>query len=111
MSEQMMNVELEEAKAEVERLEAELREAKAVVKSLRPAAKAKEVRECECGCGGWTQGGLFQPGHDAKLRSRLLARIDEGDEDALNLLLADYPTLLHGATEDDLRARLGSEQR
>ncbi len=38
---------------------------------------------CGCGCGGETSGGKFQPGHDMRLKSRLLRRVDEMvDEDA-----------------------------
>lgn len=33
---------------------------------------------CECGCGGNTRGGRFLPGHDAKLKSQLLAKAREG---------------------------------
>ena len=32
-------------------------------------------RECECGCGGKTSGGLWVPGHDAKHKSRLFALV------------------------------------
>lgn len=32
-------------------------------------------RRCACGCGGTTKGGEFQPGHDAKLRSQLIAKL------------------------------------
>jgi hypothetical protein len=27
---------------------------------------------CRCGCGGWTRGGRFLPGHDARLKGQLL---------------------------------------
>lgn len=37
---------------------------------------------CECGCGGATRGGRFQPGHDAKLASRLKDRVRAGDASA-----------------------------
>jgi hypothetical protein len=37
---------------------------------------------CICGCAGTTKGGRFLPGHDAKLKSALRARIAEGDEAA-----------------------------
>jgi hypothetical protein len=33
---------------------------------------------CECGCGGTTRGGRFLPGHDAKLKSQLLAKSRTG---------------------------------
>lgn len=37
---------------------------------------------CECGCGEYTRGGRFLPGHDAKLKSALLARARAGDTEA-----------------------------
>ena len=36
-------------------------------------------RPCMCSCGGMTKGGRFLPGHDAKLRSELMAQIKKGD--------------------------------
>lgn len=30
---------------------------------------------CHCGCGGRTKGGLFVPGHDAKLKSALMRKV------------------------------------
>ena len=30
---------------------------------------------CECGCGNATEGGLFLPGHDQALRTRLEAKV------------------------------------
>jgi hypothetical protein len=35
----------------------------------------KSSRRCACGCGGATKGGEFRPGHDAKLRSQLIAKL------------------------------------
>ncbi|ADN74627.1 hypothetical protein Fbal_0413 [Ferrimonas balearica DSM 9799] len=32
------------------------------------------MKSCECGCGEYTAGGKFRPGHDQKLRSRLEAK-------------------------------------
>lgn len=32
---------------------------------------------CECGCGDWTNGGRFRPGHDATLRGALLRAMRE----------------------------------
>jgi hypothetical protein len=49
----------------------------------------KAARDCECACGGQTRGGRFMPGHDAKLKSILLARARAGDD----------------AARDDLRRR------
>lgn len=43
------------------------------------AKKAKaEPRDCADGCGGQTSGGLFLPGHDAKLLSVKVAEVAEG---------------------------------
>lgn len=32
----------------------------------RAVRKAKEPKECKCGCGEMTKGGIFKPGHDAR---------------------------------------------
>lgn len=49
--------------------------AKAEKPEKAPAAprtrKPKEARECKCGCGEMTKGGLFRPGHDARYHSAL----------------------------------------
>lgn len=45
-------------------------------------------RLCLCGCGGMTRGGRFLPGHDAKLKGRLLRRLADGDEAAMDELTA-----------------------
>lgn len=37
----------------------------------KAAPKAKEPRNCLCGCGGQTKGGRFIPGHDARFHSRV----------------------------------------
>ena len=44
------------------------------------------ARDCECGCGGTTRGGRFIPGHDAKLKSRLLKDMANGDTAAMEEL-------------------------
>ena len=56
-----------------------------------------------------TRGGTFRPGHDAKLRGKFLARIDDGDETAIAEFLNDWSELSrnYGYTEENLRARLG----
>jgi hypothetical protein len=41
--------------------------------------KGRTPRPCGCGCGGTTKGGVYLPGHDAKLRSELMAQIRKGD--------------------------------
>ncbi len=33
------------------------------------------MRECECGCGECTRGGVFKPGHDQRLLANLQRRI------------------------------------
>lgn len=40
--------------------------------------KRRQVRDCACGCGQKTRGGEFLPGHDAKLKSQLVAKIQGG---------------------------------
>jgi hypothetical protein len=41
--------------------------------------EGRTLRPCMCSCGGKTKGGAFLPGHDAKLRSDLVAQIRKGD--------------------------------
>lgn len=51
---------------------------------------SKTPRDCECGCGGKTGGGRFIPGHDMKLKSQLLKRVDgEADQDAADKMVAN----------------------
>lgn len=38
----------------------------------RKKSEGNENSQCECGCGEITNGGRFRPGHDAKLKSRLI---------------------------------------
>lgn len=45
--------------------------------SLPQSRSAKPPRPCACGCGGWTRGGRFIPGHDAKLLG-VVKRIEAG---------------------------------
>lgn len=47
----------------------------------------RSPRECDCGCGGMTKGGLFLPGHDAKLKSRLKRFARRGDGGAFDQLV------------------------
>lgn len=91
------------AEANVRDAQSKLDEAKATLRSLRGAvAKTRTApRACGCGCGAMTGGGTYVPGHDAKLRSRLLVRIREdapaGDGAlALAELQAAGPKLAHG---------------
>ncbi len=99
-------------RTEIEALQEQLTAKKAELRALRGATgKTKsDPKPCGCGCGEMTRGGDFLPGHDARFRGRLLTAIDAGDESAIEALLA-RPTLLHGATEADLRERLGSDAR
>jgi hypothetical protein len=106
----MSETTIEQIREEIARLEAELKDAKARARALRPTKAKAEPKECGCGCGELTRGGEFLPGHDARFRGQMLKAIDAGDESAIATLLA-RPTLLHGATEGDLRARLGSAVR
>jgi len=41
--------------------------------------EGRTPRRCMCSCGGMTKGGRFLPGHDARLRSELVAQINKGD--------------------------------
>jgi hypothetical protein len=116
-------VTVEQAEANVRRLSDELAEAKSVLRTLRgEAASAKSApRDCGCGCGGLTSGGTFLPGHDARLRSRLLRTIrgtdgaTEEEQQAAYAQLASYPRLSHGLTTWDLgrdaRATKEKEER
>lgn len=62
------------------------RAARAAVASSRPATGARRASQgtpgtpCGCGCGE-PSGGLFRPGHDSKLLSRLLGEIRAGTLD------------------------------
>jgi hypothetical protein len=42
--------------------------------------------ECLCGCGAHTKGGRFLPGHDAKLKKRLVDEALSGKKRAANKL-------------------------
>ena len=106
----MSETTIEQIREEIARLEAELKDKKAELRALRPTKTKAEPKECGCGCGELTRGGDFLPGHDARFRGQMLKAIDAGDESAIAALLA-RPTLLHGATEADLRERLGSATR
>lgn len=41
-------------------------------KSEAKQPKTRTFPDCTCGCGGKTRGGLFLPGHDARLRGQLV---------------------------------------
>jgi hypothetical protein len=99
---------IEAAIAKVRRYESALSDAKAELRELRgQVTKTKNApRECGCGCGNLTSGGTFVPGHDAKLRSRLLREIRDGEsEESERAALAElrtYEKLAHGVSEYDL---------
>lgn len=46
--------------------------------SAKPTPK-RQPRTCECGCSEQTKGGRFKPGHDARLKGQLLAKLREGN--------------------------------
>ena len=71
------------------------------------------LSNCACGCGGVPVRGEFLPGHDAKLRSKFLKRIDDGDEAAIVEFLTGWSRLAYpyGYTEANLRERLGRGRR
>lgn len=43
--------------------------------NVKREPKASTPKECECGCGDMTRGGKFIPGHDSKMKSRLLGEL------------------------------------
>ena len=46
----------------------------------KPVAVSKRSpKACDCGCGDQTKGGRFLPGHDARLKGRLLTQLREGN--------------------------------
>lgn len=59
------------AEIAAKRKEIEMTKASPTQKAAPKPRKAKEPRECTCGCGGMTKGGRFLPGHDAKYHSAL----------------------------------------
>lgn len=99
---------IEDAQAIVRLCEQNLSDAKAKLRTLRgQATQSKSApRECECGCAGVTSGGKFLPGHDAKMRSRLLTEIRDGEseesERAALATLQTYDKLAHGIGDWDL---------
>jgi hypothetical protein len=49
--------------------------AKVTIKGkVRAVPKSKEAQTCLCGCGGQTKGGRFVPGHDARLKGRIVTQ-------------------------------------
>lgn len=70
--------------------------------SRRPETVARRARkrpaggrDCSCGCGGWTKGGRYLPGHDSQHLARLIRYVRGGgmtEERALRAL-AESPGL------------------
>lgn len=60
----------------------------APVNTSKPAPKSEVTKAiktkplCGCGCGQRTGGGIFRPGHDAKLKSQLFATARGNDAEA-----------------------------
>ncbi|MDP9366489.1 MAG: hypothetical protein M3Q10_20070 [Chloroflexota bacterium] len=74
----------------------------------RPAKTRKvEPKSCQCSCGGLTAGGDFLPGHDSKLKSRLIKAARTGD------LAAKDELARHGwdYAENPVKAKLSDEQK
>jgi hypothetical protein len=105
------------AEQQVRDLTQQLADAKAELRTLRgaQATTRSQPRACECGCGGITAGGMFCPGHDAKMRSRLITTMRGGtDEEAAAAwaTLQQYPRLTHGIGPWDLgRDRREAERK
>jgi hypothetical protein len=104
-------VTVEQAEARVRVAKQELSDAQHELRVLRgqSAATRKQPRPCGCGCEVTTGGGTFVPGHDAKLRSRLLRALrgtDEGttpeSEAAALAELRGWPKLAHNVGDWDL---------
>jgi len=54
----------------------------------REAKEKRQGRPCQCGCALITGGGLFRPGHDAKLKGVLKKAAAAGDVEAVTELVA-----------------------
>jgi hypothetical protein len=55
-------------------------------KTANGAKAPKQPQDCGCGCGGKTGGGRFLPGHDAKLKGRLIREARDGNKPAVKAL-------------------------
>ena len=53
---------------------------------MKTNTKKSKTPKCECGCGETTKGGRFVPGHDAKLKSALVAAALAGSKRATTRL-------------------------
>lgn len=51
-------------------------------KANKVKTQNRPSRPCLCDCNGWTRGGKFLPGHDAKLKSQALILLDDDVLDA-----------------------------
>ena len=74
----MSETSIDTLKADIAELEAQIKDKKAELRALRPTKAKAEPKLCADGCGQMTRGGLFLPGHDAKLRGQLLSAIRAG---------------------------------
>lgn len=61
--------------------------------------------KCECGCKTATKGGRFLPGHDAKLKSKLVGAVRDGDKAAAKRMRDLGWERFLPVTEPKLRAR------
>lgn len=52
------------------------------VRGAKPRKAAPEPQRCHCGCAGMTKGGMFVPGHDMRLKSRLWDEANAGSVEA-----------------------------
>lgn len=68
---------------------------------------------CACGCGYFTKGGTYLPGHDAKHKGKLMRAYYEGDETAgLILNLKGWMKFFHAfARNEDKRRRRAGQAR
>jgi hypothetical protein len=70
----------------------------------RSASRGTPGTPCGCGCGE-PSGGLFRPGHDSKLLSRLMGEIRSGTK-----TLADaHAEMVEIGTSDKLRDKLAAK--
>jgi hypothetical protein len=57
------------------------------IRRTRPK-NSKTSRPCECGCGEFTGGGMWRPGHDSRKKSALIRAVDnDASEDAARELV------------------------
>jgi len=65
--------------------------------------------DCKCGCGEQTGGGQFRPGHDAKHKSALIKRAQDGDQTAIDELEErNWTKFLHKAQNHRVAKRVST---